>query len=71
MMAMSQKAGAMAAQVRKGTIHAVLCQNLVECNAERFPGIGCTFSRHATVPLVRANSWMCGFLGSHDLSWAF
>ena len=28
MMAMSQKAGAMAAQVRKGTIHAVLCQNL-------------------------------------------
>ena len=29
MMAMSQKAGAMAAQVRKGTIHAVLCQNLM------------------------------------------
>ena len=28
MMAMSQKAGAMAAQVQKGTIHAVLCQNL-------------------------------------------
>ena len=28
MMAMSQKAGAMAAQVRKGTIHAVLRQNL-------------------------------------------
>ena len=28
MMAMSQEAGAMAAQVRKGTIHTVLCQNL-------------------------------------------
>ena len=34
MMAMSQKAGAMAAQVRKGTIHAVLCQNL--CCAPAF-----------------------------------
>ena len=30
MMAMSQEAGAMAAQVRKGTIHTVLCQNLPE-----------------------------------------
>ena len=28
MMAMSQKAGAMVAQVAKRTIHAVLCQNL-------------------------------------------
>ena len=34
MMAMSQKAGAMAAQVRKGAIHAVLCQNLLSGNED-------------------------------------
>ena len=37
MTAMSKEAGAMAAQVRKGTIHTVLCQNLETCcgQAER------------------------------------
>ena len=40
MMAMSQKAGAMAAQVRKGTIHAVLCQNLASGSARGYCGVG-------------------------------